>query len=262
MRNVKGQFEKKFSINKNFFIEKKENFYYLLGLMASDGNVKNSRTFSLTQSGENGKKLIDFISYIIGSDYPIYHNKKYNYHCLTITDSDVVKILNEYNILPNKTLKYVIPNKINKTYFNYFLQGYIDGDGSVGVYDNGKGVKTLTISLVGTEEFITEVNKRIDVKGNIRKIKKCKNLFELRFYGVKAMDFFYEIYNKKIYESYKYLKIKNFVNNDTLGIKYKKYYYIKNEVINEIKFGIKPSELSIKYNVPLKTIYSWKYRNI
>jgi transposase len=35
----------------------------------------------------------------------------------------------------------------------------------------------------------------------------------------------------------------------------------KKEVIKDVKNNISPSELSKKYNIPIKTIYTWKYRN-
>ena len=54
MRNSKGQFDKRYNINENFYINKDKNFYYFLGLMASDGNVRDSKMFSISQSGENG----------------------------------------------------------------------------------------------------------------------------------------------------------------------------------------------------------------
>ena len=261
MRNGRGQFEKRYKINENFHINKDNNFYYFLGLMASDGNVKDSKTFSITQSGENGKNLIKFIKEIMGSNNPIYCYKKVDSYTLSVTSSEVVKTLSLYNITKNKTLIYELPINIDSKNFNYFLQGYIDGDGSVGVYDNGSGVKSAVVSIVGTENFIYDVYNKLIVKGNIRKIKNCKNLYEIRFYGKKVLDLFYEIYGDVVYKSIKFYKLLEFVNNKTVGLKYKKYYSIKKEVGNEIKNNISPSELSKKYNIPIKTIYTWKYRN-
>lgn len=261
MRNSKGQFQKKYKIDKNFYINKDKKFYYFLGLMASDGNVKNSKTFSISQSGENGRKIIKFINEIIGSDYPIYHNKKVDNYNLTITEPQVVKELASYNIVSNKTLTYELPVDLDGKNFNYFLQGYIDGDGSVGVYDNGNGVKTGVVSIVGTENFITAVFNKLIVKGNVRKIKNCKNLYEIRFYGKKVLDLFYEIYGDVVYNSIKYNILIDFINDDSVGLKYKKYYNVKNDVINDIKNNLSPSEISKKYNIPIKTVYTWKYRN-
>lgn len=261
MRNSKGQFEKRYNINENFYINKDKGFYYFLGLMASDGNVRDSKMFSISQSGENGKKLIEFIKEMIGCDNPIYHYKKVDCYTLSITSSEVVKELSLYNIVKNKTLIYELPTNLDTKNFNHFLQGYIDGDGSVGVYDNGNGVKTAVVSIVGTENFISNVFDKLIVKGNVRKIKNCKNLYEIRFYGKKVLDLFYEIYDDVVYKSIKHYKLLEFVNNKTVGLKYKKYYEIKKEVINDIKNNISPSELSKKYNIPIKTIYTWKYRN-
>jgi len=260
MRSEKGRFVKKYNINEDFFKTKSSSFYYLIGLLSSDGNVKNHKTFSISQSNDCGKKLIEFVSKMIGSNYPIYH--KDNIHSLTITNSDFVAVLEEYGIRPDKTLVFELPEKIEYCDLKYFIQGYIDGDGSIGVYDNGKGVKSLVVSIVGTEKFIHGLNSRLNSKGNIRKIKTCKNLYEIRYNGKKALDLCYEIYDDVIYEGYKYKNFVKFKDNDDIGIKYKKYYHIKSDVINEIKLNYDLKSLSEKYNIPIKTLYSWKYRNI
>lgn len=261
MRNSNGQFNKKYEINESFFNNKNKYFYYLLGLLSSDGNVKNDRTFSLTQSNDKGKKLIEFVSNMINSTYPIYTNNQVNSHTITITNQTVVKVLKKYNIIPNKTLTFILSDNIPNNVLKYFIQGYIDGDGSVGIYDNGNGVKSLIVSVVGTEDFINQINKKLNTKGNIRKIKNCKNLYEIRYNGKKALDLCNEIYDDVIYKSHKYNNFITFKNNTTVGVKYKKYYNVKNTIIERVKKGHDVKTLSEIYNVPLKTIYTWKYRN-
>lgn len=262
MRNSNGQFGNKYEIDESFFNNENKYFYYLLGLLSSDGNVKNDRTFSLTQSNDNGKKLVEFTSNMIKSTYPIYTNDKINSHTITITNQTVVNILKNYNILPNKTLTYKLSDNIPNNMLKYFIQGYIDGDGCIGIYDNGKGVKSLIVTIVGTEEFINEINERLKTKGNIRKIKKCKNLFEIRYNGKKSLDLCNEIYDDVVYRSYKFDNFITFKNDDTVGSKYKKYYNVKNIILDNIKKGDNIKTLSKIYNVPLKTLYTWKYRNI
>lgn len=261
MVDKQGRFTKRYFVNEDFFTEKGFGFYYLLGLLGADGNVKNNKTFSISQSGKHGKDLINYISKLIESTYPIYYHKQNNSYCLTVTNETIVNILTEYNIIPNKTLNFTLSKKINDEYFRYFLQGYIDGDGSIGIYDNGSGVKTPIISLVGTEEFILATHKKLKTRGNIRQIKRCQNLFEIRFYGKKVLDLYFEIYHDGvIYESYKYNKLLKFVQDDTVGGRYKKYYSIKNEIIEQINEGVKILTLSNQYGIPIKTLYSWKYR--
>lgn len=262
MRNNKGQFEKIYKINDDFYINKNKNFYYFLGLMASDGNIRNSKTFSISQSGDYGKSIIEFLKEVMGSTNPIYHYEKINCYTLSVTSTDLIKEMGSYNIVKNKTLTYELPNNLDVKNFYYFLQGYIDGDGSVGVYDNGNGVKTGVLSIVGTERFILDVSEKLLTKGNVRKIKKCKNLYEIRFYGKKVLDIFYEIYGDVVHHSHKYNKLLSFIDDDTVGFKYKKYYDVKKYVIEDIKNNIPPSEISKKYNIPIKTIYTWKYRNL
>jgi hypothetical protein len=255
-----GVFAKQYTLDTEFFFDKTKEFYYFIGLMAADGNVrKNKKSFSLSQSNESGKKLIKYILKLFNSDSRIYENKKHNHFGFTITNPNIVKILNEYNILPNKTITYELPTIPDKM-LPYFIQGYIAGDGSIGVYDNGNGIKSIVISFVGTENFILKLNELLPTKGNIRKIKKCKNLFELRFYGKKALDFGHYIYEDICFDDYKIKIFNEFLNDRVNGIKYKKYYKTKPIVIEKLKQGITPIELSKQFNIPYKTVHTWKTR--
>lgn len=257
-RKKNGQISQIYSYDFSFFEKKEKEFFYFLGLMASDGNVKNDRTISLSQSGEEGFKLLKNILNKIKSNHKI--TKYNNSNTITITDKKIVKILEQYNIKPNKTLTYKLP-KLNKNELKYFLQGYIDGDGSIGTYNNGNGVFYLTINLVGTKEFIEDLNNLIPIKGNIRKVKQCKNLNELRFYGKKAVDFGFYLYDDICFNHYKLNNFNKFIDNNDYGKKYKKYYNVKDIIIEKLKGGEKVITISNEYDIPYKTIYTWKMRN-
>jgi hypothetical protein len=254
-----GQYVNKYFLDYSFFEKKEKEFFYLIGLMASDGSVKNKKTFSLSQSGDSGYELLSLILKKLKSNHKIYTYK--NSNSFTITDERVVKVLTEYNIYPNKTLTYELPH-LNDVELKYFLQGYVDGDGSIGIYDNGNNHKYLVISVVGTENFIKSVNDRLIIKGNIRHIKRCVNLYELRFYGKKALDFGYYLYGDVCFPNYKINIFKEFIKDDVNGIKYKKYYNVKTTIIEKLKSGDPPIKLSKEYNIPYKTIYTWKLRNL
>lgn len=255
--NSNRQFQKKYDIDYSFFENKEKEFYYFIGLMASDGNVKNNKTFSLAQSGDSGMRLLKSILQKLNSNHTIYKYK--NSNSFTITNEKIVNILADYNIVPNKTLIYKLP-KLKTTELKYFLQGYIDGDGSIGIYDNGSGTKVLTISFVGTENFIKSVYEQIPIKGNIRHIKKCKNLYELRFYGKKAVDFGYFVYDDICFSNYKIDTFNEFINNNNYGNRYKQYYHTKPIIIEKLKNGESPLTLAKEYNIPYKTVYTWKMR--
>ena len=260
MKENKGQFRTIYKIDTQFFHDKNKHFYYFLGLMSSDGNVKNDSVFSFTQSNEKGEKLISFVQEFLKSNHVKYYNTKNNSYTITVSNKEIVKILKEFNVIKNKTLSYSLPEKINHQQLKYFLQGYIEGDGSIGIYDNGRGVKSLIVSIVGTEQFIKSLNNKLSSKGNVRKIKKCKNLYEIRYNGKKALDLCYEIYEDPIYSNGKHNSFLNFVNDSEVGKRYKKYYQIKNIVISKLICGFDIGELSKEYGVPKKTLYTWRYR--
>jgi hypothetical protein len=92
-----------------------------------------------------------------------------------------------YGIGPRKTLTYQWPSLSNATAAT-FLSGYIDGDGCVGVYRTPRGNGFLSISLVGTPEFIEGAAAVVPAKGHIIRIARCKNLSDLRYSGRHAWD--------------------------------------------------------------------------
>lgn len=259
MINNNGKFQIKYSFNEKLGENKEKEFFYFLGLMASDGNVKNDRVFSITQSKDEGLNLLTHIKEILNSNHKISTYEKTNSHRITITSKKLVNLLGEYNVVPNKTLIFKLP-KLEEKELNFFLQGYIDGDGSIGINDNGKNVKYLQVSFVGTKNFIDDVNEKLKIKGIVRKIKKCKNLYEIRFNGKRAVDFCKEIYSEPITRHYKFKKVKEFLNNDEYGKKYKKYYNVKDEILLKLKEGQSVLDLHHYYKIPYKIIHQWKKR--
>lgn len=257
MRNIKGQFQKEYFYDRET-VEKNNTFkYYLIGLLAADGNVHNKRV-TLSQSHDHGKKLLKFVLNNLKSNHKLYHNKKTNSYSFTIFDEWLVNYLQEYNITENKTYKYQLPN-IDMNYLPYFLQGYIEGDGSIGIYDNGNGVKYLCLNFVGTKDFIDKISNLVKIKHNITHIKRCENLYEIRFNGKFAVEFCKFVYEDIIVETNKVNTFYKFLTSN-YGEKYMKYYDVKPIIINELKLGKSVLELSKIFKVPYKTIHTWKSR--
>ena len=178
-----GHFLRTYKVNDKFLdIIGKEQAYFL-GLMASDGCVKKN-CFSISQSGEHGLKLINDLKILLKSNAKIY--KYMNTFSINITSKKLVESLKIYNIVERKTLVYEFPNKLSKIYYKYFIRGYIDGDGCCGIYNSGT-CDYLSISFVGTKNFIKDCYNKIPISGNICKIKRCKNLYDIRYNGRKAI---------------------------------------------------------------------------
>lgn len=203
-RNKLGQIIK-YNINEKFFIKKTNSLFWLIGILAADGCIRNNH-ISISQSNLHGLKLIKHIKKLIEFNGKIYNYK--NSYSIQFTSNKVIKILNKYNIVQNKTLIYSLPNFKNKKEFKSFIRGYFDGDGSVGFYTNGTKTVSLCANFVGTKQFISKVKKQLPLGYSVTHIKRAKNLYELRWYGKNAINFLNWLYEDKML--YKYYKEKKF----------------------------------------------------
>lgn len=209
-------FKRIYSLNDNFLKQDSDIKYYYLGLMASDGNVssKSNKTISISQSGENGLKLITYIKNILDTNYRIlmsYPKKGKCVYSLSIRSDILREDLIANNIVPNKTHIYNIPEyileDINK--LRYFLIGYVDGDGCIGVYKN-----MLSISFVCSKNMYNQLIKLPILNGAVS--TKKGDVIEIRFNGINAVNFSNIIYkdlNETIFKSYKYQKLIEYKNN-------------------------------------------------
>jgi hypothetical protein len=250
-------------VNDDYFDVLKGEQYWLLGLFASDGYITKKKYVGLSQSGNNGFELIKYINKILENENKVRVQKTICQpsYKLYFSSKKIGEVFEKFNIVEAKTDIYKLP-EIKEKYFNDFIRGYFEGDGSVGIYNNGKGVKYLCASFVGTKEFIKSCNNRIPIKGILRKVNE--KTFELRYNGCKAVDFCEWMYsNKDLYKTYKFYIYEKYINE----------FYSKKIIVKKEKARIKniikkqymksPThkkimELSKKYNIAFQTIYKWK----
>jgi len=156
-----------------------------IGLLSTDASVleklhrwfglKNHLTNCKTQSGNYSTRLS-------------IHGK---HMLIFLIKSGVSSYMKSYN-----QDKLNIPNK----YFHHCLRGIIDGDGSI-----FPTRKTITISLVGTQNLLNyireNINKFLNFELPIERVRHVKNkMYGLRLYGRKAIKLRNFIYkNSNIY---------------------------------------------------------------
>jgi hypothetical protein len=233
--------------------------YWFLGLMAADGFIINKNSFGISQSGFFGKRLVEYLKKELEYNGPIYSGSTIgeNYYNLTITSNHIVNKLSEYNIVNKKSLIYEFPNINGDDNIRDFIRGYVDGDGSVGVYDNGNGHQYLVISFVGTKNFINKASQKIPIEfSGIRELIG-ENCFEIRWYGKKAVKFCEWLYsNDNLYNGYKKDKFINYLK--THNPNFLIYENKKKQVKGLIDKKIKVSEIVEITGIPFQTIYKWK----
>ena len=73
---------------------------------------------------------------------------------LTINSKHISDVLNNFGVIPNKSLHLSFPDWLDESLYSHFLRGYMDGDGCLCITD-----KTYYIGFTSTEDFINEAIK-------------------------------------------------------------------------------------------------------
>lgn len=166
---------------------------YWAGLFAADGCVYHKSNsyyiiLSLTDE-ETVKHFADYIGYTGGVKKLIK-----NTNCSITTVWEVRCINNNifynlqknFNIVPNKTLVYVPPDKIPDDLKRYFILGYIDGDGSITKTKSSTEREVYGINITGTKEmldYIADYFKVSHLKRNKRHPERKVNNETLNIAG-------------------------------------------------------------------------------
>lgn len=125
--NGTGANKKKYYINDNFFKKWSHDMAYVFGLWFADGSIVKENYFDITLH-KNDKYLLEKISKIMKSSYPIHKNKncfRIQFGSKTIVE-DIIKLGGKYR----KSLDCKFPH-IPKKYLPDFIRGEFDGDGCV-----------------------------------------------------------------------------------------------------------------------------------
>lgn len=258
-------------INHTFFdsLDNKYQFW-LLGLFASDGNVHND-IISLSQSGKFGKHIMKYVVKLLDYKSSLLVGKTYkqDFYRINFKSTNILNIFKQFNILPNKSVMYDLPNNIPKDMLKYFIRGFVEGDGSITIQHNKNNNYYLSFSLVGTHSCMLKIKNYLEeqIKGLKLQLLSKRNsnvVQEIRIngeYAIKLCEYLYsdiDLYLGRKYYMYKkgqYL----FSNSETT-----KYRKIKQEIKsvylqNKKEFTYSyVLELSNKYNIAFQTIYNWK----
>lgn len=255
-----------YKINDMFFDSDSLDRYYILGLYASDGSISKS-TISISQSGLHGKELINYIKTKLEAENPIYVYKPSHGNLsygLSFRSKKIMSVLNSNNIVSNKSLIYTIPKYIldDKDKLRYFLVGYIDGDGCVGIYDYKDRNPYLII------EFLCSIPMYEQLKDNAL-FSDCvavskNNMVEIRFNGLNAYKFgswLYDNLDDTVYKSHKlnkYLMYTDRYLQDNQRFIQRKLREFVTEAILSGKLD-NPKKFSEKHNIRLGYIYNLKW---
>ena len=212
-------------VNENYFekIDTEEKAYWL-GFLYADGYVRkrkgNSCVIELCLA-EIDKNHLEKFKNMIHSDSPIRkriarcNGKEFIAYRFSVHREKMYNDLADKGCIENKSLKLSFPNKnIFKeiSLIKHFIRGYVDGDGSLGIYGEKK---VPNISILGTFEFLNGVLDWLKNDGSIKtnaRVIRCtgkgkENIFQLGFSRRNAYNVVNYLYdNSNIYLDRKYDK--------------------------------------------------------
>lgn len=187
----------KISLNSNIFekINTEEKAYWL-GFLYADGSLyKNSKGHYRFELGLQQKDLnhIEKFKKFISSKHKIHYREATKSYRIIFNDSKFCNDLINLGCVPKKSLilKFPTEKQVPKELINHFIRGYFDGDGYL-----SKPPKELTLSLLGTKEFLNCLLIYIDSSKKILKKDKrhINNTFNFTLCGNNARNFLKFIY--------------------------------------------------------------------
>jgi len=176
----------KAKINSSVFnnIDTEEKSYWL-GFIYADGYVSTTSNFELSLSLKDIHHLQEFKKFF-QFEGKIYIDIKLNICRLQFQDPEIVNDLKKIGCVNKKSLVLTFP-KLDDDLISHFVRGYFDGDGSV-----SKPEKSISVSIVGTKEFLEPIHDLLNIpkyKIKHRQVKHAKEVHISEFSGKDARNF-------------------------------------------------------------------------
>jgi len=172
----------KYNYNYSIVNDKKDIFYYLLGVVLTDGNLsynKIRKCYKMSISSKD-KEWLELIKATINGGGIVSNNNCWD---LIICNYKFIKPFIESGLTQNKSLDIICP-KINALYFKDFLRGVFDGDGFISSNKN-KFYKMNSGICSGSEVFIKNIYdlilKEFNIKGSISSYLTTPHFIKNRF---------------------------------------------------------------------------------
>lgn len=178
--NIRGCI-RKYNVNDSFFKTWSHDMAYILGFWWADGcmRFRSSWLFSISQHSKDSYILRDILKKM-ESDYPVFTPKTRKKSCIfEISSNEICLDIISLGGRPKKSLKISMPN-VPFEFFQDFLRGVFDGDGSISMVKKNNHPSCYICS--GSKSFLKGLqNKLFQYYGVCGKIKFYKTCFRLRF---------------------------------------------------------------------------------
>lgn len=206
--NEVGLNGRKYTLNFDYFKTWSKNMAYILGFIASDGNVCNNRLRISVNIRDKDvlEKIKDELEYtgVISDTITRCKGKEFPVSTITIVSKSLCSDLKELNIVENKSLILNLDGVIPDEYKIDFIRGYFDGDGSIGYMypTNSRGKRSETAQIrfricSGSEsilKLIVDEFERLGIKRVNIHNSKNKTLYNIEYSTKSALEIYKIIY--------------------------------------------------------------------
>lgn len=246
-----------YEFNEEYFetIDTEEKAYWL-GFIYADGcickSIKEYDTkvfyFILKRSDRSSLEKfcnsIEISTDIIKNRSIVKNNKKYPNSRITIHRQEFINHLMDKGVCFRKTFKTEFPyNKISEGLYHHFIRGYFDGDGCI-TFSN-KNTSSPSVSIIGTENFLRDIEKQFIKHIEFKKKEKLSipksspNIRYLQYGG-----------------RYKAIKIKDYLyKNANIFMERKKERF---DLVEDYSDGHKSSETANLLGIGQSTLDEWE----
>lgn len=199
---------KQYNVNQDYFKHWTHNMAYILGYIATDGNISENRVLKLGLRAED-ESLLYKIKEELGFTGNIYKKtihskltqKDYYASVLNIYNKEICLDLNNLNITTNKSLQLGRFDFIPEEYEIDFLLGVFDGDGSIGLISSKKhsNVQIRLRYFSGSYDFISYIRDIMAKHGfstvDIIKDERKNPFYSLCYSTKDSIGFYNKAYN-------------------------------------------------------------------
>lgn len=212
---------RKYHFNENYFKNMNPNVAYVLGFLAADGTISSKSNCLKITVAERDSELLEKFKEEFEYDGKVKHNvnnKGYSIATLEINSAIYKEDLKKYNIVPNKTFTFSIPDTIPNEFLIDFIRGYWDGDGTICT----AGKSAIRSSLCSArKETLEQILNFLEDKYNIPKVSVQTTMRKNPLYYIQYSNnstkklfkaFYYKeelLYLKRKYEKFCELCIDN-----------------------------------------------------
>ncbi len=178
MLNMNNQIHEYY--DETFHVIDTEEKAYWLGFLSADGSIHDN-ILELTLK-EGDKEHVEKFARFISPTAEVKYRASTKSYRVSICSTKICNDLIALGVTPKKSLTLQFCKQVPEHLMHHYIRGYIDGDGSIGLYNKSKDAY---FGVIGTEDFLDEIVSFLELHHN--KKRRHGEAYEIRYSGNKLV---------------------------------------------------------------------------